>query len=78
MFYGILEYDEDDIENWLVNYSVKNQDIEEALHGISIYLRDLEGDLFNIKIRHEINMAPMKFYFEEWFKKSINKLTNEG
>jgi hypothetical protein len=77
-FYGILEYNEDDIDNWLVDYSVKNQDIEEALHGISLDLRDLEGELFNIKIRHEINMAPMKNYIEEWFKKAIDKLTNEG
>jgi hypothetical protein len=27
-FYGILEYDEDDVDKWLVDYSVKNQDIE--------------------------------------------------
>jgi hypothetical protein len=38
----------------------------------------LEGELFNIKIQHEINMAPMKNYIEEWFKKSIEKLTIEG
>jgi hypothetical protein len=77
-FYGIIEYDEDAIDNWLVDYSVKNQDIEEALHGISLDLRDLEGELFNIKIQHEINVAPMKSYIEEWFKKAIDKLTNEG
>jgi hypothetical protein len=77
-FYGILEYDEDNIDNWLVDYSVKNRDIEEALHGISIDLRDLEGDLFNIKIHHEINVEPMKNYIEEWFKKEIEKLKNEG
>jgi hypothetical protein len=23
-FYGIIEYDENDIDNWLVDYSVKN------------------------------------------------------
>jgi hypothetical protein len=63
-FYGILEYDEDDIENWLVDYFVKNEYIEEALHGISIDLRDLEGDLFNIKIQDEINVAPTKIYIE--------------
>jgi uncharacterized protein YeeX (DUF496 family) len=49
-FYDILEYGEDDVENWLVDYSIKNQDIEEALQNISIDLRDLEGELFNIKI----------------------------
>jgi hypothetical protein len=77
-FYGILEYDEDDIDNWLVDYSVKNQDIEEALHDISLDLKDLEGELFNIKIHHEINVAPMNSYIEEWFKKVIEKLTTEG
>jgi hypothetical protein len=54
-----------------VYYSVKNQEIEEALHGISFDLRDLEGELFNIKIRHKINMAPMKHYIEEWLEKAI-------
>jgi hypothetical protein len=54
-----------------VDYFVKNQDIEEELHGISLDLRDLEGELFNIKIRHEINVAPMKSYIEEWFKKEL-------
>jgi hypothetical protein len=77
-FYGIIEYNEEEIDNWLVDYSVKNQDIEEAIHGISHDLRDLEGELFNIKIRHEINVAPMKNYIEDWFKKTIDKLTKEG
>jgi hypothetical protein len=77
-FYGIIEYNEEEIDNWLVDYSMKNQDIEEAIHGISHDLRDLEGELFNIKIRHEINVAPMKNYIEDWFKKAIDKLTKEG
>jgi hypothetical protein len=38
----------------------------------------LEGELFNIKIWHEINVEPMKGYIEEWLKKAIDKLTNEG
>ena len=66
------------MDNWLVDYSVKNQDIEEEVHGISLELRDLEGELFNIKIRHEINAAPKKTYIEYWFRKAIYKLTKEG
>jgi hypothetical protein len=77
-FYGILEYNEYEIDNLLVDYSVKNQDIEEVVHGISLDLRDLEGELFNIKIRHELNVAPMKNYIEDWFKKAIDKLTKDG
>jgi hypothetical protein len=77
-FYGILEYNEDEKNNWLVDYSMKNQDIEEEVHGISLDLRDLESNLFIIKIQHEINVVPMKNYIEEWFNKTIDKLTNEG
>jgi hypothetical protein len=77
-FYGILEYGEDDVKNWLVGYSIKNQDIQEELHNLSIDLRDLESKLFNIKIWHEINMAPMRSYIEEWFKKDVDQVTNEG
>ena len=62
--YGILEYGEDDVKNWLVGYSIRNQDIQEALHNLSIYLRDLESEFFNIKIWHEINVAPMRSYIE--------------
>jgi hypothetical protein len=75
--YGIIEYDENAIDNWLVDYSIKIQDIEETLHGISIDLHDLEGELFNIKIWHEFNVEPMESYIEEWFKKVIDKLKNE-
>jgi len=66
------------VENWLVNYSIKNQDIEQALQNISIDLRNLEGEIFNIKIRHEINVVPMRSYIEEWFKKVVDKLIDEG
>jgi hypothetical protein len=38
---------------------MKNQDIEEDLRKISIDIRDLEGELFNIKIYHEIKVAPI-------------------
>ena len=57
---------------------MKNQDIEDKVHSVSLELRDLEGELFNIKIRHEINVTQMKIYIEDWFKKEIDKLTKEG
>jgi hypothetical protein len=50
----------------------------EAVHGIYLDLRDMEGELFNIKIWHEINSATMKNYIEDWYIKEIEKLTKEG
>ena len=77
-FYCILEYGEDDVKNCLVDYAIRNKHIQEELHNLSIDLRDLESELFNIKIQHEMNVAPMRSYIEEWFKNVINKITNEG
>jgi hypothetical protein len=74
---SVIEYGEDEIHNWLIDYTVKNKDIEESIHGISHDLRNLEGELFNIKIIHEINVAPIKNYVEDWFKREIDKLTKE-
>jgi hypothetical protein len=77
-FYGNLEYGEDDVKKWLVHYSIKNQDIQETLHNLFIDLRDLETEFFNIKILHEINVAPTRSYIEEWFKKVVTSLLMKG
>ena len=31
-FYNILEYGEDDMDNWLVDYSVQNEEIDQAMN----------------------------------------------
>jgi hypothetical protein len=66
------------MKNWLVGYSIKKQDIQEALQNLSIDLRDLETKFFNRKIHHENNVMPMRIYIKEWFKKVVDKITNEG
>jgi len=77
-FYGILEYGEDDVKTWLVGYAIRNKNIQEALHNLSIDLRDLESELFNIKIQHEMKVAPMRSYIEECLKKVVDQITNKG
>jgi hypothetical protein len=48
------------------------------LHNLSIDLRDLENEFFNIKIWNEINVMAMRSYIEEWLKKAVDKIANEG
>jgi hypothetical protein len=72
-FNGIKEYNEDEIDNWLVSYSNKNEYIETSLHQISFDLRELESTLFDIRIRQEINVTPMKDYIEEMVKTCLVK-----
>jgi hypothetical protein len=74
-FYNILEYGEDDVDNWLVDYSVQNEEIDQALRNLSIDLRELEKELFNIKIWNEINVAPLRSYIEEWVERELKQVT---
>jgi hypothetical protein len=76
-FNGIIEYGEEEIDNWIIDYSMKNKYIEESIHDISHDLRYLEGELFNIKIRNEINVVLIKNYIEDCFKREIDNLTKE-
>ena len=39
-FYSILEYDQDHVDEWLVDYSVQNEEIHQALCNLSINFRD--------------------------------------
>jgi hypothetical protein len=78
IFYNILEYGEDDVDNWLVDYLVQNEEIEQAFCNLSIDLRELETEIFNIKIQDEINVAPMRSYIEECLQREIDKLIDEG
>jgi hypothetical protein len=50
----------------------------QALHSISMDLRKLENELFDIEIQDEINVAPMRSYIEEWFQRRMDNLIDEG
>jgi hypothetical protein len=71
MFYNILHFDQAHIDDWLVKYSVQNEEIHQALCNLSINFQELENDLFNIKIQNEINVAPMRSYIQEWLERKL-------
>jgi hypothetical protein len=62
------------LTTWLVEYTNKNEDIENTLQNLSIDYREIEGELFNIKVKQEVIVAPLRDYIEEWLNKSIAKI----
>jgi len=56
------------MESWLVIYVNNNKDIEDTLHQLSIEFRYLENSLFDIKVRQELTISPMRDYIENWLK----------
>jgi hypothetical protein len=74
-FNNLTEYSETEVESWLVHYVNKNDDIEDTLHQLSMDFKDLENSLFDIKVRQEIMVAPMREYIENWLKNALIKIT---
>jgi predicted double-glycine peptidase len=50
-FDSMVEYTYDDIDNWLVEYTNKNDNIETILQNLSIDHREIENELLNIKVK---------------------------
>jgi hypothetical protein len=77
-FNSILEHRLYEHEHWVFDYASHNEEIEHSLHSISVDIRKLENDLYDIEIWDEINIAPMKIYIEEWFQQRMDSLIQEG
>jgi hypothetical protein len=55
-----IEFFEDEVEKWLVQYFNRNDEVENTLHQSNIYLRQSKNQWFEIKTKHEITMAPLR------------------
>jgi hypothetical protein len=74
-FDSMVEYTYDDIDNWLVEYTNRNEDIETTLQNLSIDHREIESELLNIKVKQEVIVAPLREYIQEWLNKSLIKIS---
>jgi hypothetical protein len=61
-FYSILEHHLDEHKRWVLDYASHNEEIEQTLHSVSMDLRKLENDLYDIEIRDETYIVPMKIH----------------
>ena len=59
-FYNMIEFTHDDLDIQLVEYTNKNEDIENILQNLSVDLREIERELFNVKIKREVFVTPLR------------------
>jgi hypothetical protein len=70
----MIEYTEDGIDNCLVEYANRNEDIETTLQNLSIDYREYENELFKIKVKQEVIVVPLREYILEWLNRAIIKI----
>jgi hypothetical protein len=73
-FDSMVEYTYDDIDNWLVEYTNKNEDIGTILQNLSIDHREIKSEFLSIKVKQEIIVFPLRDYIQEWLNKAITKI----
>jgi len=44
------------------------------LQNLSIDLREIENELFNVKLKQDVIVAPLRDYIQEWLNNSIDKI----
>jgi hypothetical protein len=71
---SMVEYTYDDIDSWLVEYENRNEDIETTLQNLTIDLIEIQGELFNIKFKQEVIVAPLREYIQEWLNMYLIKI----
>jgi hypothetical protein len=74
-FDNMIEFTNDDIDSWLVEYTNKNEDIENILQNLSVDLREIERELFNVKIKQEVYVSSLRDFIQEWLNNSITKIS---
>ena len=70
-----IEFFEDEVEKWLVQYINKNNEVDDTLHQQEIDLREFEIRLFENKTKHGIIVPPLREYIEKWLKKALIRIT---
>jgi hypothetical protein len=74
-FDNLTEFSEEEVEKWLIHYVNKNEDIEDTIHQLGFDFKDMENELFDTKIKHEIMVPPMQEYIEKWLNNALIKVT---
>jgi hypothetical protein len=74
-FIETIKFYEDEVERLLVRYINRNDEVDDTLHPSELDMMELESELFDIKTKHEITMAPLREYIGEWLKKELIEVT---
>jgi hypothetical protein len=74
-FDNMIEFACDDIDSSLVEYTNKNEDIENILQNLFVDFREIEKELFNVKIKQEVIVSPLRDFIQEWLNNSIAKIS---
>jgi hypothetical protein len=74
-FDTMVEFTHDDIDIYLVEYTNKNEEIENTFQNLSIDYREVEHKLFNIKVKQEVIVALLRDYIRKWLNNSIAKIS---
>jgi hypothetical protein len=75
-FDDLTEFSEDEIKWWLVTFVNNNEDHLASIEQLHSEFKEIEEEIFSLRVKQDIIVPPMKEYIEEWLKKSLAQIVN--
>jgi hypothetical protein len=75
-FDNLIEFPEDEIKHWLVTFVNDNEDHLSSVDQLHSEFKEIEEDIFSLRVKQDITIPPMKEYIDEWLKKLLQQIIN--
>jgi hypothetical protein len=75
-FNDITKFLQEDVEKWLIHHVNKNEDQVDINYQLGFELKDIEDELFDLNINHELMVAPLQEYIEQWLYNALVRITD--
>jgi len=67
---------EEEIKLWLVTFVNSNEDHLETIEKIHSKFKEIEKEIFMLRVKQDIPIMPMKDYIDECLNKSLAEIVN--
>jgi len=73
-FNDLTEFPRDEINHWIVTFVNDNEYHLSSVDHLRSLFKEIEEDIFSLRVKQDIIVPPMKEYNNEWIKKSLQQI----
>jgi hypothetical protein len=75
-FDSLVEFPEEELKCWLVTFVNENEDHLSTIDQLHVEFKEIEEDIFMLRVKKEITIPLIKEYINEWLKKLLQEINN--
>jgi hypothetical protein len=75
-FDSLKEFGDEELKQWLVTFVNNNEDHFSVIDQVQLECKEVEEDIFTLRVKQEITIGPIKGYIDDWVKKAMEQIVN--